>query len=42
MVGIGKRAVKEVRGYVSMLPTLFLAFDVPPLYVLRAIGVPGR
>jgi len=26
----------------SMLPTLFLAFDVPPLYVLRAVGVPGR
>jgi hypothetical protein len=26
----------------SMLPTRFLAFDVPPLYVLRAVGVPGR
>jgi hypothetical protein len=26
----------------SMLPTPFLAFDVPPLYVLRAVGVPGR
>ena len=26
----------------SMLPTRLLAFDVPPEYVFRAVGVPGR
>lgn len=26
----------------TMLPTRSLAFDVPPEYVLRAVGVPAR
>jgi len=26
----------------TMLPTLFLAYDVPPEYVLRTVGVPWR